>query len=193
MYDNSNIFDLSPSVPDDSCSLFNTQYTKKPCNKDPLETNTCFAFDNNLLYYNQQLLSTRHFLDYGNESPGITTRKARVVLPGKYRKSVKRRQYLFVIYFNEKEIEHRLLNNFNQISLHLFNVRFKLYSGIAEIFYLCIALQLIKCINKNIALKCDRCVNIGGPAAGFVFPFIIKVVEEIRPESTAAGSLCYLQ
>jgi len=34
-----------------------------------------------------------------------------------------------------------------------------------------------------------RCVNIGEPAAGFVFPYKIKVVEKLRPESTAAGSL----
>ena len=32
-------------------------------------------------------------------------------------------------------------------------------------------------------------VNVGEPAVVIVFPIKIKVVEEIRPESTAAGSL----
>jgi hypothetical protein len=189
MYDNSNIFDLTLSVPADSCSLFNTQYTRKSCNKDPLETNTFFAFDNNLLYYNQQLLSTRHLLDYSKESPETTPRKARVVLPGKDRKSVKFQRHFFVIFFNEKEIEHRLLNNLNQISLDLFNVKYKLNSGFDEFFYLCIALQLTICINKSIALICDRFVNAGEPGAVIVFPIKIKVVEQIRPEFVAAGSL----
>jgi hypothetical protein len=180
MYDNSNIFDLTLSIPADSCSLFNTQYTRKSFYKDPLETNSCFAFDNNLLYYNQQLLSTRHLLDYSKESPETTTRKARVVLPGKDRKSVKFRRHFFVIFFNEKEIEHRLLNNLNQISLDLFNVKYKLNSGFDVIFYLCIALQLTIYINKSIALICDRFVNAGEPAA---------VVESLKERSLV---ICHL-
>ena len=38
-------------------------------------------------------------------------------------------------------------------------------------------------------LKCDRCVNAFEPAVVIVFPIKIKVVEEIRPEFAAAGSL----
>jgi hypothetical protein len=44
-------------------------------------------------------------------------------------------------------------------------------------------------VNKSIAIKCDRCINTGEPAAVFVFPRQIKVVEFILPETAAAGSL----
>jgi hypothetical protein len=43
-------------------------------------------------------------------------------------------------------------------------------------------------INKITALKCDKCINTGEPAAVLVFQIKIKVVEEIRPESAAVGS-----
>ena len=43
--------------------------------------------------------------------------------------------------------------------------------------------------NRCTALKYDRCVNTGEPAAVCCFPIPIKVVELRPPESTAAGSL----
>jgi hypothetical protein len=43
--------------------------------------------------------------------------------------------------------------------------------------------------NRITALICDRFVNAGEPAAVTVFPIKIKVVEEVRPEFAAAGSL----
>jgi hypothetical protein len=43
--------------------------------------------------------------------------------------------------------------------------------------------------NKITALKCDRFVNAGEPAAVVGFPVRLKVVERIQPESTAVGLL----
>ena len=74
MFDNSNIFDLALSVPADSCSLFNTQNPGNPCNKDPLKSNAPGTSDEYLLYYNRQLLSTRHLPYYSRESQQIKKR-----------------------------------------------------------------------------------------------------------------------
>jgi len=177
MFDKSNIFDLTLSVPTDSFSLFNTQNPGNTCNKDPLKSIAFFASDKTLFYYNQLLLSTHHILCYHRNSQQITSRKTIVDIPGKDKKSLKRSHRFFAIFFYEKENEHRILNNFNQISLYLFNVKIKLNSGIIGFLLL------------RITFYCDRCINTGEPAAVFVFPRQIKVVEFILPESNAAGSL----
>lgn len=44
-------------------------------------------------------------------------------------------------------------------------------------------------VNKSIALNHGTCINKGEPAAVFGFPRQIKVVELLRPDTAAAGSL----
>ena len=177
MFDKSNIFDLTLLVPIYSCSLFSTQNPGNHTNKDPLKSNAFFASDKNLFYYNHRLLSTRYFLDYNRESRQIPTRRAIIVIHGKDKKLVKLLRHFFVIFFNEKENEHRLLNNFRQISFHLFNIKLKLNSDIIGFLIL------------RMALNQGKCINTGEPAAVFGCSMLLKVVELIRPETTAAGLL----
>jgi hypothetical protein len=52
-----------------------------------------------------------------------------------------------------------------------------------------ISYPYINLINRFTTLKYGRCINRGEPAAVSGCPLIIKVVELIRPESAAVGSL----
>jgi hypothetical protein len=149
MFDKSNIYDLLPSVPIASCSLLNTQNPGNAYHKDPLKSSALLAFNENLLYYNRESMSTPLCPDSQRKSSQFTTPKPIFDIPIKDKKSVKRCRDFPAIFFNEKEKQCRSLKNFIRTKHLSFKIKFKYNFVIFYVLLLCGTLKYGKYVNVN--------------------------------------------